>query len=229
MTIRRQLFWSAAYFFKRTLTYLPHSGPGLPTWGNPQADQWPGVKGKEHQILLCDWIQYLNLLLLVEVHVGKERWWGVGGSYSLVNCPATEELAPNCHQIISVLLYIPYSFMMRSRSPAPGDLLRMTYFLPWGYFLLYLECGGCRARLEQMPSHPVQEMSPCPYQLIMSQHVHVAPKFKMVRVCRCWYSTVHMSFKYENHNAKYLFIWVSFDQLSKGIVLCFLHVFTCYI
>ena len=80
-------------------------------WGNPQANQWPGVKGKDHQILLCDWIQYLNLLLLVEVHVGKERCGGEGGSYSLDNCHATEELAPNRHQIISVLLYIPYSFM----------------------------------------------------------------------------------------------------------------------
>ena len=59
MTIRRHLFCSAAYFCKRTLTYLPplpYSGPGLPTWGNPHADQWPGVEGKHHEILLCDWI-----------------------------------------------------------------------------------------------------------------------------------------------------------------------------
>ena len=34
----------------------------------------------------------------------------VGGSYSLDNCRAAEELVPNRHQIISVLLYIPYSF-----------------------------------------------------------------------------------------------------------------------
>jgi len=42
---------------------------------------------------------------------GEGEVGGGGVSYSLDNCPASEELAPNRHQIISVPLYIPYSFM----------------------------------------------------------------------------------------------------------------------
>ncbi len=44
----------------------------------------------------------------------EDKWGGGGGSYSLDNCRAAEELAPNRHQIISVPLYIPYSFMVHT-------------------------------------------------------------------------------------------------------------------
>ena len=57
--------------------------------------------------------------------MGKERWGG--GSYSLDNCRAAEELAPNRHQIISVPLYIPYSFMVEE--VVLGSMFRMSSLL----------------------------------------------------------------------------------------------------
>ena len=99
MTIRRQLFCSPAYFCKRTLTYLPPPFRSRAPHVGYSSSRPMAWRGRE---------RLSNPALWVEVHVGKEVW---GGSYSLDNCRATEELAPNRHQIISVPLYIPYSFM----------------------------------------------------------------------------------------------------------------------
>ena len=69
-------------------------------------------RGRE--ILLCDWM---------EVHVGSpvlcsrqdNRRGGERGSHTYDdNCHASEEMAPICYQIISVPLYIPFSFMLRT-------------------------------------------------------------------------------------------------------------------
>ena len=42
-------------------------------------------------------------------------------------CRATEELAPNRHQIISVPLYIPYSFMWISFEKETMDLKELSH------------------------------------------------------------------------------------------------------
>jgi len=103
MTIRRQLFCCAAYFCKRT----PRGVILKPTNGLA----WKGKMIKSCSV------------------IGWRSTWGRrgGGSYSLDNCHASEELAPNRHQIISVPLYIPYSFMSVT-------LLQTAWLIQWCKF-----------------------------------------------------------------------------------------------
>ena len=88
--------------------------------GNAKADQWPGVEGKSCSVI--GWRSTWGALYYV-----ADRTTGGWGSHIYDNCHATEELAPSRHQIISVPLYIPYSFM--------GVLLVISTLTVYGHFV----------------------------------------------------------------------------------------------
>ena len=105
MTIRRQLFCSSA-IVERIRT--PSPPPNSPSPRGPPPNHRAGFDD----------------LILPRQAIGRfedsSTWgaldWNGGGEVGkgpfVEICRATEELAPNRHQIISVPLYIPYSFMV---------------------------------------------------------------------------------------------------------------------
>ena len=105
MTIWRQLFCSAT-IVKRIRTPFPHPPPLL-----PHVDLHPITE----QDLMISSFHARPLVGLRIPHVGSPGLeWGRGGEVGTTKGCATEKLAPNRHQIISVPLYIHYSFMVNS-------------------------------------------------------------------------------------------------------------------